>query len=98
VRQYSLKDYCEFISSLEVIVLKPPIQLEVSKIVEVNWADRWQVYQRLQELAIPCCCDTNQPLRVHIDDVAAAVQFWSVLRQLTTPRQDLVRWLERCWQ
>jgi len=42
--------------------------------IEVNWADRWQVYQRLQELAIPCWCATDQPLRVEITDVAAAVQ------------------------
>ena len=80
--------------------MKPPSSqpLEVSQMIEVNWADRWQVYQRLQELSIPCWCDTNQPLRVQIDDVASAVQLWSVLRQLTTPRQDLVHWLERCWQ
>ncbi len=79
--------------------MKPPsFQPEVSEIVEVNWADRWQVYQRLQELAIPCWCDANQPLKVHIGDVAAAVQLWSVLRQITTPRQDLLCWLERCWR
>ncbi len=78
--------------------MKPPIQPEVSEIVEVNWADRWQVYHRLQELAIPCWCDTNQPLRVHIDDALTAVQLWSVLRQLTTSRQDLVCWLERCFR
>lgn len=78
--------------------MKPLIQPEVSEIVEVNWADRWQIYQRLQELAIPCWCDTNQPLKVYIADVAAAVQLWSVSRQLTTPRQELVSWLEHCWQ
>ncbi|MBR8836544.1 MAG: hypothetical protein DSM106950_21635 [Stigonema ocellatum SAG 48.90 = DSM 106950] len=71
---------------------------EVSEIVFVNWADRWQVYQRLQELEIPCSCATNQPLRVHIADVAAAVQLWSVTKQLTAPRQDLVCVLERCWR
>nr|WP_250124609.1 Asr1405/Asl0597 family protein [Chroococcidiopsis sp. CCMEE 29] len=79
--------------------MKPLIfQPEVGELVQVNWADRWQVYQRLQELAIPCWCATNQPLRVHIADVTAAVQLWSVLRQFTTSRQDLVWWLERCWQ
>jgi len=49
----------------------------------------------LQELDIPCSCATNQPLRVHIADVAAAVQLWSVTKQLTAPRQDLVSALER---
>ncbi len=73
-------------------------QPEIKEIVEVDWADRWQVYQRLQELDIPCCCVTEQPLRVHIADPIAAIQLWSVLRQFTQSRQDLVCWLERCWQ
>ena len=71
---------------------------EDSHAVQVNWADRWQVYQRLQELAVPCRCATGQPLLVRISDVTAAVQLWSVLRQFTSCRQDLVWWLERCWQ
>lgn len=70
----------------------------ISEMAEVSWADRWQVYHRLQELAIPCWCATNQPLRVEITHIAAAVQLWSVVRQLTAPRQDLVSALERCWQ
>lgn len=79
--------------------MKPLSELpQVSKLVKVKWADRWQVYQRLQELGIPCSCATGQPLRVHIADDAAAVQLWSVLRQLTAPRQELMFWLERCWQ
>jgi len=58
----------------------------------VNWADRWQVYQRLQELAIPCWCATDQPLRVETDVAAVSL----CVGQLTAPRQDLVRALERC--
>ena len=69
-----------------------------SEMVEVDWADRWQVYHRLQELTIPSWCVTDQPLKVRIDDVAAAIQLWSVVRQLTAPRQDLVCALERCWR
>lgn len=81
------------------IVLKPlSRQPEESRMVQVNRADRWQVYQRLQELGIPCWCATGQPLRVYIADVAAAVQLWSVTRHLTASRQDLVGALERCWQ
>ncbi|MEA5618755.1 hypothetical protein VB711_13035 [Cronbergia sp. UHCC 0137] len=67
-------------------------------IVEVNWADRWQVYQRLRELDIPCYCESNQPLEVEITNPILAVQFWSVLRQFTASRQDLIRNLEQCWQ
>lgn len=72
-------------------------QSEVKQTIEVNWADRWQVYQRLQELAIPCSCEIDQPLKVHITDGMAAVQLWSVLKLFTQPRQELVCWLERCW-
>lgn len=65
--------------------------------VDVDWADRWQVYQRLKELGIPCSCGTNQPLTVEIGNTIAAVQLWSVVRQFTTARAELIRSLELCW-
>jgi len=34
-------------------------EVEEKSVVEVDWADRWQVYQRLQELEIPCWCEAN---------------------------------------
>lgn len=105
IRSYCMLNLAAFLmntalkTTLEVIVLNPlSYQPEVSEIVNVNWADRWQVYQRLQELDIPCWCATDCPLRVHIADVTAAVQLWSVLRQLTASRHDLVCQLECCWQ
>ena len=66
--------------------------------VEVDWADRWQVYKRLQELDIPCSCETNQPLRVETNTPLAMVQLWSVIQQLTASRQDLIWSLECCWK
>ncbi|MEB3182113.1 MAG: hypothetical protein VKL59_24210 [Nostocaceae cyanobacterium] len=72
-------------------------EAEAQYIVEVNWADRWLIYRRLQELEIPCCCSTNQPLTVDIGDAIRAVQLWSVIRQLTARRQDLIDSLESCW-
>jgi hypothetical protein len=69
-----------------------------TQIVQVNWSDRWQVYQRLQELEIPCWCASNQPLRVQIENFVAAAQFRSVLMQLSAPRQELSQWLEHCWK
>lgn len=66
--------------------------------IEVNWADRWQVYHRLRELDIPCWCETNQPLTVDISNVTAAIQSWSVVRQSTASRQELVSTLKKCWQ
>ena len=65
---------------------------------QVNQADRWQVYQRLQELDIACECSINQPLKVDIHSPTAAIQLQSVIKQFTADRQLLVEWLERCWQ
>jgi hypothetical protein len=73
-------------------------KIETQQEIEISWGDRWQVYRRLQELAIPCECGTNQPLRYQLQDVTAAIQLWSVVRQLTVPRRELASWLERCWQ
>ncbi|HEY9608841.1 Asr1405/Asl0597 family protein [Allocoleopsis sp.] len=73
-------------------------KIEADQEIEISWGDRWQVYRRLQELEIPCQCRTNQPLRYQIQDVAAAIQLWSVVRQLTVPRRELASWLEHCWQ
>ncbi|MBD2663897.1 Asr1405/Asl0597 family protein [Richelia sinica] len=65
--------------------------------VRVNWADRWQVYQRLNELDIPCFCQANQPLQVEITNANVAMQIWSVLRSCTASRQELISTLENCW-
>ena len=73
-------------------------EVEAQHTLEVNWADRWQVYQRLQELDIPCYCETNQPLRVEIGNATAAIQLWSVIRRLTASRQDQIWTLECCWK
>ena len=79
--------------------MKPSIfQPQARQIVKVDWADRWQAYQRLQELDIPCWCSTNQPLTVEINNPTAAVQLWSVMRQMTAVRQDLISTLEECWR
>ncbi|MEO1378639.1 MAG: Asr1405/Asl0597 family protein, partial [Cyanobacteria bacterium J06635_10] len=49
------------------------LQSQTKHVVEVSWADRWQVYRRLKELHIPCWCSTNQPLTVEITHTAAAI-------------------------
>lgn len=66
--------------------------------IEVQCKDRWQVYRRLQELDIPCQCASYQPLKVQVDHVLAVIQLWSVVQQVTHPRQHLADWLEICWQ
>jgi len=74
------------------------LETEVREIIEVNRADKWQVYLRLQQLDIPCDCGIEQPLRVKVQSAAAAVQVWSVVKQLTAQRQELTFWLNCCWQ
>lgn len=71
--------------------------MEKLKVIDINWADKWQVYQRLRELDIPCGCEVNQPLRVEIATPISALQLWSVMRQITASRQDKIRSLEHCW-
>ena len=66
-------------------------------VVDIKWEDRWQVYLRLQELGIPCVCETNQPLTVEINNPTAAIQLWSVIQQFTASRQHLIKNLEGCW-
>jgi hypothetical protein len=73
-------------------------EIESKHVVEVNWVDRWQVYQRLKELDIPCSCGTNQPLEVEISSATAAVQLWSVMRRCSACRQEQISTLECCWK
>ncbi|WAL61609.1 Asr1405/Asl0597 family protein [Thermocoleostomius sinensis] len=67
------------------------------QIISIPRCDRWQAYHRLQELHIPCICLEDGRLQVEITSPHAAVQLWSVMQQLTRPRQQLSNWLERCW-
>ena len=69
-----------------------------SQIIEVDWLDRWQVYYRLKDLEIPCSCRSNQPLKASPNHPQAAIQIWSVTRQFTANRQELIDWLNQCWQ
>ncbi len=66
-------------------------------ILAVKWNDRWQIYHRLSALGIRCWCSPYQPLQVEIPSPAAAIQLWSVVRQLTISAQDQARWLNNCW-
>lgn len=64
----------------------------------IKWAYRWEVFRRLQALGIDCDCATNEPLLVDLDSPTTLVQIWSVVRQSTAPRHQLVAWLDDCWQ
>ncbi len=68
------------------------------QVVDVSRVLRWQIYHRLQELKIPCWCPADGSLRVEVNDSIAAVLVRSTVQQFVAPRQELVDWLERCWQ
>lgn len=71
---------------------------QVTQVVEVPWGDRWIVYRRLRELQIPCYCSTNEPLQVQLSSPTAVIQLWSVTKQHSASRQELISWLKDCWQ
>ncbi len=60
--------------------------------------DRWQVYQRLQELDIPCQCHLYQPIKIQVSSPTQLIQVWSVTRQITDSPAKLGKLLEKCWQ
>ncbi|MGK7887738.1 MAG: Asr1405/Asl0597 family protein [Leptolyngbyaceae cyanobacterium] len=76
----------------------PQSSRQFSEITQINSVDRWSMYHRLQELAIPCSCVTGQPLKVQVDNPAIALQLWGVAKQFNAPRQDKIAWLNNCWQ
>ncbi|NJK40097.1 MAG: hypothetical protein HC835_20690 [Oscillatoriales cyanobacterium RM2_1_1] len=74
------------------------LQPEDTDVLGIHWGDRWLICYRLQELDIPCWCEVGQPLRVRISTPKEAMQFFSVVKQYTAPRHELLQNLERCWQ
>ncbi len=68
------------------------------QVVQIPYWQRWQVWQRLQELSIPAWCLSDGQLHVEIRDGMAAVQLRSVVQQFRAPRPELVAWMEQCWR
>lgn len=68
-----------------------------SRILSVKWAYRWEVYRRLKMLEIDCHCATNEPLLVNLYSPTTLVQIWSVVRQSSAERHQLIDWLNNCW-
>lgn len=68
-----------------------------TQVVNVSRSDRWHLCHRLQELMIPCWCLSDGTLQVEIRDGVTALLVWSVVRQLSASRSELVNWLNRCW-
>jgi hypothetical protein len=76
---------------------QPDINISRTHLVSVQRIDRWRIYHRLQELTIPCWCLEDGSLRVEVQTSTNALLLRSVVQQFVAPRQEMVNWLERCW-
>ena len=87
------------LSSANRDVVRHPAQSVNSsrQVVKVARSDRWHLYHRLQELMIPCWCLPDGTLQVEIQDGQNALLLWSVVRQFSASRKELVDWLNQCW-
>lgn len=74
------------------------VETDATTVLELDSIARWDVYNRLQELSIPCQCACGQPLRIDVKNPAMALQVWSVVRRLTQPRAKKIAALENCWK
>jgi len=66
--------------------------------INVKQLERWQVYQRLVELQVPCHCGCNRPLEVELATPLKVWQFWSVVWRVSASRQTLSAYLDHCWR
>ena len=65
--------------------------------LHLDRVERWNVFNRLRELSIPCECACGQPLQVTIETATIACQVWSVVQRCTLSRHASIDYLERCW-
>jgi hypothetical protein len=76
---------------------QPNLNSSSTHVVSVPRIDRWRIYHRLQELMIPCWCLEDGSLHVDVQDGIGALLLRSVVQQFMASRQEMVNWLERCW-
>ena len=73
------------------------LEQQPNRVLTVKWACRWDIFRRLKALEIDCQCSTNEPLLVNLHSPTTLVQIWSVIRQTSADRQQLIDWLDNCW-
>lgn len=76
----------------------PSPRRDLNQTLTIPLGDRWQVMRRLHELEISAACPSDGSLRVDIHCPLALILVRSTVQQFTTPREELVQWLDRCWQ
>lgn len=75
-----------------------PASIAAAYSLNVSRIDRWLVYRRLQELQINAWCLADGSLWAEVPSPSIALLIRSVVQQILAPRQDLVHWLDRCWE
>ena len=70
----------------------------ISQVEKISRYDRWLVHHRLQELMIPCWCPEDGSLWVEIEHSLQAILLRSTVYQAIASRQELIDWLQRCWE
>ncbi|PSF38719.1 hypothetical protein C7H19_04215 [Aphanothece hegewaldii CCALA 016] len=70
---------------------------QYSQALSLKGSERWEVYQRLQELEVICSCQSHEPLRVSLQTPTDLILLWCVSRRVTSGRSELLCWLKRCW-
>lgn len=68
------------------------------QIIDIDRVHCWSAHRRFQELSIQSSLSTGEALQVEISDPQTAIQVWSVVKQITGTRSELIEWLEYCWQ
>lgn len=74
-----------------------PKTLTVRLRLELPVGTRWQIYYRLQELRIESSCSDDGSLRIKVNRFEDLVLLQSTLKQFTASRQELIDWLDKCW-
>ncbi len=70
----------------------------ISQVAKVSRSERWLIHRRLEELMIPCWCPDDGSLWVEIEHGIDAILLRSTVYQAIASRQELVDWLDRCWE
>ena len=83
------KKYSECSSAFDNIIVVP--------IVDVPSNAKLIIYQRLQELAIPCWRTRDGNIWVEISNVNIAVIVHRTIKQSVAQPQEIVKLLQNCW-
>lgn len=68
-----------------------------NQVLQIPLCDCWCIYYRLQELNIKSSCPPDGSLRLQINSWLEVILLRSILMQFLADRQELVEWLEFCW-